>query len=82
MRHETINTVMLTLGQLLGAALAMFGLYLLLGTAWTVTVGGVALLVVCIWAEAVTRPSLPQRRVERTLRAVRRQTQREQRKAG
>jgi hypothetical protein len=63
-----MRTLVLTLAQLAGAALLLAGLYLLAGLAWTLVVGGVALLVVSTLAEIIDGPSLRQRRITRALR--------------
>lgn len=52
--------VLLTIGQALGAAVALLGLFLLAGPAWTALVGGVLLLAVFSLAEWVrARSSRP-----------------------
>lgn len=45
--------VMLTLAQVVGALLALLGLWLLAGPAWTALVGGTLLLVGAVAAEVV-----------------------------
>lgn len=62
------RAALLTVLQVLGAALLVVGLYLLAGLAWTLIVGGVALLAVSTLAEIIDGPSLRQRRITRALR--------------
>jgi hypothetical protein len=50
-----VRTVLLSLGQLAGALLALAALYRLLGPEWTVLVAGLLLLATCTAAEALDR---------------------------
>ena len=52
-----LRTVLLTLGQLVGALLALLGLNMLAGPAWTALLAGLALAAVCAVVEAFPAPA-------------------------
>lgn len=63
-----MRTVLLTLGQLAGAACALYALAVLAGWPWSLLAGGLALGAACVWTEAVDGPSVRQRRITRALK--------------
>lgn len=52
-----MRVVIMVLGQVLGSALLLLGLYWLLGLAWAVTLAGASLLVVCTLGELAGAPA-------------------------